>query len=738
MKAIAASRKTLATRVLWLIEMVVIVLAVMVAARLRFIDSPEGYAQFFADSPLRVLLVALVITTAMAAFGLYQVHVRHNRVEFAVRLVLAFAFGGIGLLVIYYLVPQTYVGRSVLAIALVLGFFAVATVRLLRVRLFGTKAFKRRVLVFGAGRNANLINRRMRRNADRHSFVVVGFVPVEDQPAEVPEALQLRTSSNLPELTEALHVDEIVVAPDERRGGLPMDSMLACAQRGIVVSDLSTFFEREAGMVSLDVSDPSWLVFCGGFDHSMPRRLSKRFFDLLAASALLLVAWPFMLLVALAIWLECGTPILYRQTRVGERGLTFDLVKFRSMRVDAESDGIARWATREDDRTTRIGRFIRKTRLDELPQLFNVLRGDMSFVGPRPERPQFVEMLTREIRYYNVRHSVKPGLTGWAQLRYAYGASVQDAEEKLTFDLFYVKNQGLVFDLMILLQTVEVVLFRRGGRSPPATRRAESAGRSREAGGDIGQQLLALFFEEEVTSVEHPHPAITAGFVSPPLQGFDRSDGVLVAGEHRQRAVQRCRPRMAIRVQQAQVGTQYRQGKFAYLRMRQAGCERAEAAVERLQHVIVRQCQQRRVGGLRGVPGPGSSGHEQMGRLPGLLALHPVRQVQPDDGPEAVAEDRGRRGWQWCDCIGQCRHHGWPGLQRRFTNAVLASWKLHRIRFDVGRQQFGPAAKGKRSAAGVRDAQEAPRRHRACRQAFQVDGRHRASAGYPLDSLSGP
>ena len=464
MKAPLASRKTRATRFLWLIEMVLIVLAVLVAARLRFINAPEGYALFFDNSPLRVLLVALVITTAMAAFGLYQVHVRHNRVDFAVRLLLAFAFGGIGLLVIYYLVPQTYIGRSVLAIGLGLGFFAVAAMRLLMVRLFGVSAWKRRVLVFGAGNNADLINRRMRRTADRHSFRIVGFVPVDDQPAVVAEGLQLHTGVSLPELTEALDIDEIVVAPDERRGGLPMDSMLACAQRGIVVSDLSTFFEREAGMVSLDVADPSWLVFCGGFDHSMPRRLNKRFFDLLAASALLLVAWPFMLLVALAIWLESGRPILYRQTRVGERGRTFELVKFRSMRVDAESDGIARWASREDDRTTRVGRFIRKTRLDELPQLFNVLRGDMSFVGPRPERPQFVEVLAREVRYYNVRHSVKPGLTGWAQLRYAYGASVQDAEEKLTFDLFYVKNQGLVFDMMILLQTVEVVLFRRGAR----------------------------------------------------------------------------------------------------------------------------------------------------------------------------------------------------------------------------------------------------------------------------------
>jgi len=280
----------------------------------------------------------------------------------------------------------------------------------------------------------------------------------------VSEDLLLQPQNGLAELTERLQIDEVVIAPDERRGGLPMEEMLVCVQRGVSIIDLSTFFEREAGMVQLNVVDPSWLVFSGGFDYSTPRRLSKRFFDLVAASVLLLLAWPLMLVVALAVWVESGTPILYRQTRVGERGEHFVLTKFRSMRVDAEKDGVAQWATKNDDRSTRVGRFIRLTRLDELPQLFAVLRGDMSFVGPRPERPHFVDLLNDEIRYYGVRHCVKPGLTGWAQLRYPYGASVKDAEEKLKFDLFYVKNHGLVFDLMILLQTVEVVLFGRGAR----------------------------------------------------------------------------------------------------------------------------------------------------------------------------------------------------------------------------------------------------------------------------------
>jgi sugar transferase (PEP-CTERM system associated) len=380
------------------------------------------------------------------------------------RVILSFVLGGVALVVLYYLIPQTYIGRGVLAMSLAMGLVGVVALRMLSARLFHVDALRQRILVLGAGKNAELINSRMRRQSDRRSFVVVGFVPVPGQPVLVDEALHALPEGSLFELAERLNIDELVIAPDERRGGLPMEEMLNCVQHGISVIDLSTFFEREAGMVQLNVVDPSWLVFSGGFDYSTPRRLSKRFFDLVAAGALLLLAWPVMLLVALAVWAESGGPVLYRQTRVGERGQNFELTKFRSMRVDAEKDGVAQWASKDDDRSTRVGRFIRLTRLDELPQLFAVLRGDMSFVGPRPERPHFVNLLNDEIRYYGVRHCVKPGLTGWAQLRYPYGASVRDAEEKLKFDLFYVKNHGLVFDLMILLQTVEVVLFGRGAR----------------------------------------------------------------------------------------------------------------------------------------------------------------------------------------------------------------------------------------------------------------------------------
>ena len=460
-----AGRANRTVRLLWVLELVVILLSVSVAVWLRFIDDPASRGLFAETAPLRSLLVGLFVTGAMAAFGLYQPHMRHSRVDLLLRIVLAFAFGGVGLLVMYYAIPATYIGRGVLGISLAIALVAVVILRLGVYRMVGVEAFKRRILVLGAGNNADLINRRLRRRSDRKAFTIVGFLPIEGQARVVAEALLVEPAGEtLRDTATALNVHEIVVAPDERRGGVPMDQVLQCAQQGIAIVDLPAFFEREAGLIKLEIADPSSLVFSGGFDHSFPRRLSKRAFDISAALVLLLLAWPVMLVVALCVWAESGSPILYRQTRVGEVGRTFNLVKFRSMRTDAEKDGVARWASSNDDRTTRVGRFIRMTRLDELPQLFNVLAGDMSFVGPRPERPQFVDQLTGEIRYYNVRHSVKPGLTGWAQLRYPYGASVNDAREKLKFDLFYVKNHGLIFDFMILLQTVEVVLFRRGAR----------------------------------------------------------------------------------------------------------------------------------------------------------------------------------------------------------------------------------------------------------------------------------
>lgn len=449
---------------LWIVEALAMLCCIWFAAWLRFHTTPEAHLDYVRELPLRALLIVASLTGAMFCFGLYQRHVRQGRFELILRLATAFVFGGVTLLVVYYALPQTYVGRGVLALSLVLSFCAVVVLRELHDGVVRNEALKQRVLVYGAGKNADLINRHMRRASDRSSFLVVAFVPVSGQPVIVESDRVIDPgTSGLLELVQSLNIDEIVMAADERRGAMPMEDMLACVQRGVIVTDLSSFFEREAGNVQLSIVDPSWLVFSGGFDCSTPRRISKRLFDLISATLLLLVTWPAMLAVALMVKLDSPGPALYRQVRVGEYGREFEIVKFRSMRCDAEKNG-AQWASANDDRSTRFGKFIRKTRLDELPQLFMVLRGDMSFVGPRPERPQFVDMLANEIRYYDVRHSMKPGLTGWAQLRYPYGASVDDANEKLKYDLFYVKNHGLLFDLTILLQTVEVVMFGRGAR----------------------------------------------------------------------------------------------------------------------------------------------------------------------------------------------------------------------------------------------------------------------------------
>jgi sugar transferase (PEP-CTERM system associated) len=262
------------------------------------------------------------------------------------------------------------------------------------------------------------------------------------------------------------NADEIVVAMDDRRGNLPVRELLDAKIRGINVIDLMEFLERETGKIRIDLVSPGWLIFSSGFRTSSFRRFTKRLVDIVASAILLLVLWPIILLIALAIKLEDGfsAPVLYRQRRVGRGHELFFVLKFRSMRIDAESDGKAIWAAEDDERITRVGRFLRKYRLDELPQLFNVLRGQMSLVGPRPERPEFVEGLRESIPYYAERHSVNPGVTGWAQLRYSYGSTEEDAIEKLQYDLYYVKNQSLILDIMIILQTVEVVLWSKGSR----------------------------------------------------------------------------------------------------------------------------------------------------------------------------------------------------------------------------------------------------------------------------------
>jgi sugar transferase (PEP-CTERM system associated) len=447
-------------------ELLLLASSLYLAMHLRYFRNADDLVDVSHHLLLRSFIFALVIMLGMAALGEYRTHMRTTWQGTVARQAVAFVIGGLMLVVGYYIVPQAYVGRGVLFLALLTGFLAVMMFRLLFMRMVEIESLKPRILILGTGQRAAQIHNRMRRRSDRRGFTVVGYVPCSGEDIAIPAEKLLALDVPLPILVKREHIDEIVVGVDDRRGRLPMDGLLQCRQAGVMITDLTTFFERESGRVQLSWLEPSWLVFSRGFNATPLHRLAKRCFDVAAATTLLLLCWPLMLAVAVAIRLESGPgqPILYRQERVGENGQTFWLLKFRSMRTDAERDGVARWAARHDDRVTRVGRVCRKLRLDELPQLWNVLKSDMSIVGPRPERPQFVADLTIKIPFYSLRHCLKPGLAGWAQLSYPYGASEEDAAEKLKYDLFYVKNHNLLFDMLILIETVEVVLFSRGAR----------------------------------------------------------------------------------------------------------------------------------------------------------------------------------------------------------------------------------------------------------------------------------
>jgi sugar transferase (PEP-CTERM system associated) len=303
---------------------------------------------------------------------------------------------------------------------------------------------------------------KLRRRSDRRGFDIVAFVPAAGDAELIEDARVKRHRGCLIELAHALKADEIVVAMDDRRQGFPVAELLECKFKGVAVTDVLGFLERETGKMAIDLVNPSWLIFSEGFDAALKTRLWARLFDIIVAGAMLVVTLPLIVAAALAVLIEDGAPVLYRQKRVGARGRAFAVLKFRSMIKNAEADGRARWAAEGDSRITRVGAVLRKFRIDELPQLFNVLRGDMSLVGPRPERPEFVQRLARSIPYYHERHAVKPGITGWAQLCYPYGSSDEDAMEKLQYDLYYIKHKSLIFDLIVMLQTAEVVLWGKG------------------------------------------------------------------------------------------------------------------------------------------------------------------------------------------------------------------------------------------------------------------------------------
>ncbi len=449
------------------VEAVIFFLAPYAGALARFeIDLPEIEVVVGPMWP-RALLFAGVMFISMAAMGLYSSRQRSRLAGMLARVAASVLGGSMFVAMIFYLFPSLHIGRGALLLAAALAFGGIVTVRAVFDTLVNEDLFKRRVLVYGVGQRAGSISR-LRRRSDRRGFIVVGYVPADgdDLSTGTPQTEYVTGNEDLLTLCKTHRVDEIVVAMDDRRRSFPMDQLLECRLEGVEIVDLLSFLERETGKVRLDILNPSWMIFSDGFRQGRIHSSLERGFDIAASIGLLLIASPLMLLTALAIKLTEGlrAPVFYRQLRVGQNGRPFKLLKFRSMRQDAERDGKAQWAQKNDSRVTRIGAIIRATRIDELPQILNVLRGEMSFVGPRPERPEFVERLNESIPYYRERHSIKPGITGWAQLCYPYGSSELDAIEKLQYDLFYVKNHSLLFYLAILVQTVEVIIWRKGAR----------------------------------------------------------------------------------------------------------------------------------------------------------------------------------------------------------------------------------------------------------------------------------
>ena len=442
---------------LTLLETMVLFQAMVLGFEIRFLDESVPLPLFQAG------LFTIVMLLMMTGLGMYQAQVEPFRTTIQ-RLVVAYGLSLMVMSLIFYLFPDTYVGRGVFAVTSV---FAVVGVLAIRVIFFGVTDIglpKRRVLVLGNGADAEETIRFLHQAGRGRSIQYAGLYPVVPD-RDSTEGERRVDHEHLLRTVKELRVSEIVLAVRERRGGvLPLRQLLDCKLKGVKVMDLTSFYERELGVLKVDSLRASWLIFSHGFDQGMVRDVIKRSFDVAASMILLTITFPILLLAMLAIVIESGFPVFYRQERVGQRGVPFTILKLRTMVKDAEQSGAPQWARQDDARITTVGRLLRRSRIDELPQLFNVLRGDMSFVGPRPERPFFVRLLLEDIPYYDVRHSVKPGVTGWSQVRYPYGASVEDSLAKLQYDLYYVKNHSLFLDLLILIDTIQVVLLGKGAR----------------------------------------------------------------------------------------------------------------------------------------------------------------------------------------------------------------------------------------------------------------------------------
>ncbi|MEZ5543290.1 MAG: TIGR03013 family PEP-CTERM/XrtA system glycosyltransferase [Pseudomonadota bacterium] len=448
---------------LGVIELIVLFASFYVGIELRLFDMP--WHEAVSSYTHSAFVYAAIMLSSLIAFGAYQRQSQKSLSELAVRIASSLVAGLVILSLTYYIVPTFFLGRGALALAVFVSFVSIMAVRLAFMNIMRTYDLRLRVLILGDGRSAGLV-KQSQSAGELDGLNIISYMPVPGDHEQAKSLSLVNTQGALAKYVAEKNVDVIVLAMDDRRKGLPVHDLLDCKMGGVEVVDLPTFFERHTGKVRLDIVQPSWIFLSSGFRVSHFRRMWKRLFDIAAVLMLAPIVAPITLLVMFALLIESRgkASVFYTQTRVGENGLPFQIYKFRSMLVNAEQDGVARWATKNDSRITRVGALLRKFRIDEIPQLFNVLRGDMSFVGPRPERPEFVQRLAEKIPYYNERHRVKPGLSGWAQIRYSYGASEEDGLEKLQYDLYYVKNYSILLDALVLLQTAEVVLLGKGAR----------------------------------------------------------------------------------------------------------------------------------------------------------------------------------------------------------------------------------------------------------------------------------
>jgi sugar transferase (PEP-CTERM system associated) len=450
---------------LGLIEALICFLGFYAGIYLRFSGDAAAVASNFGSLWPKALVFMAIMMLTLIALGLYDrtAWALEGRSAMLVRVFASFLVAIFPLSFLFYLVPTVHLWRGATLLVLFLSLIGVVLTRLVFIKVVDRKAFGRRILVLGAGKRACHI-RTLEDELPLLGVEVVGYQHVDRDHDVIDDERVFASEVPIRDIIRDKKVDEIILAVDDRRKALPVGELLDCKMDGVAVLDMLSFFERETGRIKLDLMNPSWLFLSDGFRVNTFRITMKRAFDIGISLLLLPVFLPLMLIVAIAIWIESRGegPILYTQSRVGMGNKEFTMYKFRSMRPDAEKDGVARWAEAGDSRVTRVGAVIRKGRLDELPQIFNILRGDMSFVGPRPERPAFVEQLQVQYPYYRERHRMRPGLTGWAQISYQYGDSPEDAFRKLEYDLYYVKNYSIFLDLLIIVHTIQVVLTGKG------------------------------------------------------------------------------------------------------------------------------------------------------------------------------------------------------------------------------------------------------------------------------------